>query len=45
MRKRAQVVKKGRRRKRNGERNLDNFFENDMILREFKYGFKNKKFL
>ena len=38
------VVKKGRRRKRNSERNFDNFFENNMILRELKYDFKNKKF-
>ena len=42
---RAQVVKKGRRRKRNSERNFDNFSENDMILREFKYDLKNKNFL
>ena len=42
---RAQVVKKGRRRKRNSERNFDNFSENDMILCEFKYEFKNKNFL
>ena len=41
----GQVVNKGRRRKRNTERNLDNFSENDMILREFKYDFKNKNFL
>ena len=41
---RAQVVKIGRRRKRNGERNFDNFFGNDMILREFKYDFKNENF-
>ena len=39
---RVQVVKKGRRRKRNTERNFDNFPENDMILREFKYDFKSK---
>ena len=42
---RGQVVNKGRRRKRNTERNLDYFSENDMILREFKYDFKNKNFL
>ena len=42
---RAQVVKKGRRLKRNSERNFDNFSENDMILHEFKYDFKNKNFL
>ena len=42
---RAQVVKKGRRLKRNSERNFDNFSENDMILLEFKYDFKNKNFL
>ena len=41
---RAHVVKKGRRRKRNSERNFDSFSENDMILREFKYDFKNKIF-
>ena len=33
---RVQVVKRGRRRKRNTERNFDNFPKNDMILREFK---------
>ena len=42
---RAQVVKKGRRRKRNIETNFNNFSEIDMILREFKYDFKNKNFL
>ena len=42
---RVQVVKKGRRRKRNSERNFDNLSENDMILHEFKYDFKNKNFL
>ena len=42
---RAQVVKKGRRRKKNSKRNFDNFSKNDMILREFKYYFKNKNFL
>ena len=41
----AQIVKKRRRRKRNSERNFDNFSENDMILHEFKYDFKNKNFL
>ena len=41
----AQIVKKRRRRKRNSERNFDNFSENDMILLEFKYDFKNKNFL
>ena len=42
---RAQVVKKGRRRKKNNKRNFDNFSKNDMILHEFKYDFKNKNFL
>ena len=42
---RAQVVKNGRRRKKNSKRNFDNFSKNDMILREFKYYFKNKNFL
>ena len=42
---RAQVVKKGRRRKRNIETNFNNFSEIDIILREFKYDFKNKNFL
>ena len=41
----AQIVKKRRRRIRNSERNFDNFSENDMILLEFKYDFKNKNFL
>ena len=40
---RAQVVKKGR--KRNSERNFDSFSENNMIFREFKYDFKNKKII
>ena len=38
----AQVLKKWRRRKRISEINFDNFSENDMILCEFKYDFKNK---
>ena len=42
---RAQVVKKGRRKKRNSERIFDNFSENDMVCGEFKYDFKNKNFL
>ena len=42
---RGQAVKKGRRRKRNSVRNFDNFSENDIILREFNYDFKNKNFL
>ena len=42
---RGQAVKKGRRRKRNCVRNFDNFSENDIILREFNYDFKNKNFL
>ena len=41
----TQVVKKGRRRKRNSERIFDNFSENDMVFGEFKYDFKNKNFL
>ena len=41
---RVQVVKKGRKRNRNSERNFDNISENDMILHEFKYDFKNKNF-
>ena len=39
------VVKKGKRRKRNSERNFDNFSENNMILRELKHDFKNKNLL
>ena len=40
---RVQVVKKGG--KRNSKRNFNIFSENNMILREFKYDFKNKKIL
>ena len=42
---RGQAVKKGRRRKRNSVRNFDSFSENDIILREFNYDFKNKNVL
>ena len=41
---RGQVVKNGRKKKRNTERKFDNFSKSDMILHEAKYDFKNKNF-
>ena len=40
---RGQVVKNGRKRKRNTERKFDNFSKSDMILHEAKNDIKNKK--